>query len=955
MDGDKAKNSHRAVLLAVAAMIIVLLVGVSLAVSGAFTDKSTAKATEPDHPFLLTATAGSSLVHLTWAEPSSDGGSPITAYTVHYGPTQVMASERIFSNTTLAADIDGVIPGTAYYFTVSANNSIGAGILSNRLSACPFTLPGAPTQALAASGNGLVNLTWSAPTSDGSSPISGYRVYWGTDLESMTSSRDIVPALCTAQIGSLTPGSRYYFALAAVNSAGVGPRSVIVNATPFTIPGAPLQATVEASDGMITLTWAAPGSDGASAMTGYRIFWGIDEAMLSTPLDVGPNALSLQIGSLTPGQHYFFTVAAMNDAGLGPASTRVDATPYSIPGAPTLVATPGYALVSLSWAAPAYTGGLPIICYRLYWGTVEGQMTMFGDLDPFMLDTQISVEPGQRCFFAMAAVNDFVMGPMSEVRNATAYFAPDAPTDGWAEPGNEMVTLTWTAPVNAGSIPLTGYRIYWGPAEYWMVEIIDVDASQFSCQIAGLLPGNTYYFAVSAMSGAGTGPSTSVFSAIPYAMPDPPYLQWAEIGVEEVTIYWSQPYSDGGRPLLGYKVFYGGSMEALTQFGEIVDPSSTSVTVTGLTPYVAYYFTLTSVTMAGEGTYSEPMVRTPVALPQPPSITGAVIGPNGITITWAPPLEVAQYPTLEYTLYCGTTSPPAYIYGIYDSGTTSAEVTGLTPGTTYYFGVAVKTIGIDYQYQYSVMSIVEAIVMEAVPTPPTLVSAIPGDGMVTLTWTAPIYEGSPVLGYTVVYGTAAPGQFGRSVQTTGTSIDVTGLTAGLGYHFYVKALNRIGEGLMSNCLIASPLGAAMLSEIALAQADLPLGWEVYSQFCYGYQGAFAGNVTDSGGASYVHNGSVQESAVINFLRYSNQADADYVYTLILNSLATQGIPITELALGDKAIIVDRDTGMGIAKQIFMLDGNDIIFIIYSVSSGTAEAAPAIALAELQVAKIAALA
>jgi hypothetical protein len=288
MDGDKAKNSHRAVLLAVAAMIIVLLVGVTLAVSGAFTDKSTAKATEPDHPFLLTATAGSSLVHLTWAEPSSDGGSPITAYTVHYGPTQAMTSERIFSNTTLAADIDGVIPGTAYYFTVSANNSIGAGILSNRLSACPFTLPGAPTQALAVSGNGLVNLTWSAPTSDGSSPISSYRVYWGTDLESMTSSRDIVPALCTAQIGSLTPGSRYYFALAAVNSAGVGPRSVIVNATPFTIPGAPLQATVEASDGMITLTWAAPGSDGASAMTGYRIFWGIDEAMLATPLDVGP-------------------------------------------------------------------------------------------------------------------------------------------------------------------------------------------------------------------------------------------------------------------------------------------------------------------------------------------------------------------------------------------------------------------------------------------------------------------------------------------------------------------------------------------------------------------------------------------------------------------------------------------------------------------------------------------
>jgi len=55
------------------------------------------------------------------------------------------------------------------------------------------------------------------------------------------------------------------------------------------------------------------------------------------------------------------------------------------------------------------------------------------------------------------------------------------------------------------------------------------------------------------------------------------------------------------------------------------------------------------------------------------------------------------------------------------------------------------------------------------------------------------------------------------------------------------------------------------------------------------------------------------------------------------------------------VIIDRDIGMGPGKEIIILNGNDIIFILYGVASGTVLEGSAIALAELQVAKSAALA
>jgi Sigma-70, region 4/Fibronectin type III domain len=86
-------------------------------------------ATTPPSPTVpaapsLSASAGSGVVHLTWSAPS-DGGSAITSYKVYRGTSS--GGETLLTtlgNVTLLNDT-AVSNDTAYYYEVSAVNSVG--------------------------------------------------------------------------------------------------------------------------------------------------------------------------------------------------------------------------------------------------------------------------------------------------------------------------------------------------------------------------------------------------------------------------------------------------------------------------------------------------------------------------------------------------------------------------------------------------------------------------------------------------------------------------------------------------------------------------------------------------------------------------------------------------------------------------------------------------------------
>ena len=121
----------------------------------------------------------------------------------------------------------------------------------------PHNRPGAPT-GLTAVGNGQtrIDLSWSAPPSDGGSAITGYRIEvsenGSTWIDLVANTRN--PATSYSHTG-LTAGSTRHYRVSAINSAGTGPASNIATGTTATTAGdaatdrAALVALYNATDG----------------------------------------------------------------------------------------------------------------------------------------------------------------------------------------------------------------------------------------------------------------------------------------------------------------------------------------------------------------------------------------------------------------------------------------------------------------------------------------------------------------------------------------------------------------------------------------------------------------------------------------------------------------------------------------------------------------------------------
>ncbi|HEX3842038.1 MAG TPA: fibronectin type III domain-containing protein [Acidimicrobiales bacterium] len=104
-----------------------------------------------------------------------------------------------------------------------------------------ITVPGAPTIVGAAPGNASVVLTWTAPGSNGGSPITGYNVFVGTVAggESTTPANGATLVTGTTfTVTGLTNGTAYFFTVKAVNSVGSSAASNEVSATPVAPVGA---------------------------------------------------------------------------------------------------------------------------------------------------------------------------------------------------------------------------------------------------------------------------------------------------------------------------------------------------------------------------------------------------------------------------------------------------------------------------------------------------------------------------------------------------------------------------------------------------------------------------------------------------------------------------------------------------------------------------------------------
>ena len=247
--------------------------------------------------------------------------------------------------------------------------------------------PGAPTGLTAKTGDAQVTLSWAAPASDGGASIIGYPIYEGTSPDGESSTpvpgSDITGCTSTATTGSCTVtalvnGTAYYFRVAAVNDFNAeGPMSNEASAAPATLidPRAPTGLTARAGDAQVTLSWAAPASNGGPQVTGYNVYDGTTADFKASTRVKSSTSAGATVTGLANGTTYYFWVTAVNGVGESPASSEASAVPAANvspadPRAPTgLTARAGDAQVTLLWAAPASNGGPQVTGYNVYDGT----------------------------------------------------------------------------------------------------------------------------------------------------------------------------------------------------------------------------------------------------------------------------------------------------------------------------------------------------------------------------------------------------------------------------------------------------------------------------------------------------------------------------------------------------------------------------------------------------------
>ena len=208
-------------------------------------------------PTGLIATAISpSQIRLSWYPPSDTFRLPISGYEIK----QVFAADT-FGDTLGSTNgkttnyvVSNLKTDKSYSFAVTANLSIGATGPSNISSATPkttsvdvsttpssstiaiITIPTPPIKLTATIVSSTqINLSWNPPTSDGNSPITGYKIEVRKDTgTNSTLVEDTKSTTTTYSHTNLVANSKHTYKVYAINSAGTSTASNEVSSTPVT-------------------------------------------------------------------------------------------------------------------------------------------------------------------------------------------------------------------------------------------------------------------------------------------------------------------------------------------------------------------------------------------------------------------------------------------------------------------------------------------------------------------------------------------------------------------------------------------------------------------------------------------------------------------------------------------------------------------------------------------------
>jgi hypothetical protein len=406
----------------------------------------------------------------------------------------------------------------------------------------------------------------------------------------------------------------------------------------------------------------------------------------------------------------------------------------------------------------------------------------------------------------------------------TAPATPGAPS---ASAGDGQATVNWTAPDNGGAT-ITKYTVtpYVGSTAQTPKDVTGNPAAT-STTITGLTNGTAYTFKVSATNAVGTSADSAVSNSVTPVQPPPTTLAFIQqvnkrAVTANLTLVPTANISTGNRLIVGAGVWSAGNASA----SSVTD--SAGNTYTKLTAFKASDNTELSVwtapITAGGGTKPTISVKTSASA----DIGATVLEYSGLS-TAAGTGVVDQLKTatgkttaassVSSGATAASTAAGELAIGFYNDSGFGATLAG-DPGFTTRTNVsptgdmeflvqdrvlpnagttANPTTSTGANIPWEAATIVFKTSAPPAPSPPNApggVTAAPGNGQATVSWTAPYDGGSAITKYTVTPYIGSNAQTPTVVTGSppATSATITGLVNNTTYTFTVTATNANGTG-----------------------------------------------------------------------------------------------------------------------------------------------------------------
>ncbi|XP_032610505.1 fibronectin isoform X16 [Hylobates moloch] len=328
------------------------------------------------------------------------------------------------------------------------------------------------------------------------------------------------------------------------------------------------------------------------------------------------------------------------------------------------------------------------------------------------------------------------------VTGETTPFSPFVAT---SESVTEITASSFVVSWVSASDTVSGFRVEYELSEEGdEPQYLDLPSTATSVNIPDLLPGRKYIVNVYQISEDGEQSlilSTSQTTA-PDAPPDPTVDQ---VDDTSIVVRWSRPQA----PITGYRIVYSPSVEGSSTELNLPETAN-SVTLSDLQPGVQYNITIYAVEENQESTpvvIQQETTGTPRSdtVPSPRDLQFVEVTDVKVTIMWTPPQSAVTGYRVDVI---PVNLPGEHGQRLPISRNTFAEVTGLSPGVTYYF----KVFAVNHGRESKPLTAQQTTKLDA---PTNLQFVNETDTTVLVRWTPPRAQ---ITGYRLTIGLTRRGQ-----------------------------------------------------------------------------------------------------------------------------------------------------------------------------------------------------